>query len=362
MRGELSPSGIRLADQIVNGETDPLVTLRNGLKNGDLALETVWICLEQHRELRLDRLSKSARIEQIKVDRVGELTLDWLRQDEACWVDVLSNHVLIFDTLCYYLVAEGLQDNIVHMIRTEAPATRGLPIRATWRGMILRSLVKAVLDTETQRSADQAIKLFVEIHDEVVTLRARSKRIHHLGQQEDAYDMTSRHPACTEIGRRLMTNTYPKTSESQFRRFLAVNWTIPRTGKSRQLSCAVLPLYIPNTPEPGPALELFKKWFGDLPEDGGRQLFGTDFKTRKPIYFALCRLENVLLGQERSDDASWVARTRDSLFGKAEQHNFRKMNRYNIAEGSAFIRQVGSHESENIRPRKIQSNNRRTRG
>ena len=318
--------------------------LRKGFENGDLDLETVWICLERYREFRLNRLSEPARIDQIKADRVGGLTLDWLWKDKARWADVLSHKLLFFDTVCYYLVAEGLQDYILGIIKLDVPAPQRLAFPYRWRGFILRSLVKAVLDTETEGSADRAIKLFMNIHDEVLTLKAQSESTFISGGDKEAYATTSLHPACVELSGRLVTNSYPKTSESHFRRFIAANYGVPRVAKSQELSCAVLPLYIPNAPEPDSALRLFKEWFGELRTARDPHLLGRNPKSRKPVYFALCRLETVLRAQNRSDDTSWVARTRDVIFQQAEQHNFRKANRFVAAGGDMSIRKVTGNE------------------
>lgn len=360
--GVFSPSGIRLANEIVNGEIDPLVTLRKGLEVGGLTVETVWICLQKYRELRLDRLSESARIEQIGVDRVGGLTLDWLWQDEARWVDVLSHQVLFFDTVCYYLVAEGLQDYIVGTIRLRAPASGRLPVPFRWRGIILRSLVKALLDTETQQSADRAIQLFIEIRDEVLDLRAQSENSYISGDDEDAYRKLSLNPACIELSSRLITNAYPNTSESQFRRFLRANWNVPKTGKSKEFSCAILLLYIPDAPEPDHALRLFRGWFGESHLTRDLHWLGNDAKYRKPVYFALCRLEDVLLGQERTDDALWVARMRDSLFKQSEQRNFHRTKRIQAEGGDLSTRKVGAVESDKVKRRTTHSSTSQARG
>lgn len=134
----LSPVGLELQANIRSGAVDPLSTLKDALESGDPSVELIRVCLTCYDEMRLFPLTRRKRLALIKADNVGALTLKWLWEDDNRWMQVLQYEISLFDTLAFFLVAEGFQDYVTGLIRADSPSKAG---GSRWRGLVLRSLV-----------------------------------------------------------------------------------------------------------------------------------------------------------------------------------------------------------------------------
>lgn len=95
---------------------------------------------------------------------VGALTLDWLWSDERVFFSALNHHLEFFDTICYFLVAEGLENHVVVLLKAQNPTSSKVDYR--WRKMVLRSLIKAKLEF-ANTNMDEALKFFFSIRKDI---------------------------------------------------------------------------------------------------------------------------------------------------------------------------------------------------
>lgn len=307
-----SSAAIKLERDIFIGGKNPVTVIETGLRHGDLDLETVWTCLEGYKNKHLRHLDRSQAVTQIQKDRIGGLCLDWLWKDNDRWSHVLAHESLFFDALSYYLVAEGLQDYLLNIIKLEhAPAES---IHPAWRGVVLRCLIRAMLDVATDESADRAIEVLEKINDEVVPLRAHDGLRVHM----DTYASTSLQPASIELLRRLSRGEHRRTSQHKFRQLLSMAQRVMGRGKSADLALARLALMIPNAPNPEPLLTVLRKWRASKAES---ELPLAHEGTRRAVYLSACRLEDVLRDQSRHEEARWVSGVCERLFARADQRS-----------------------------------------
>ena len=90
----LSSEALQLEKAIENGKIDPVTALRQRIERDDGAsIGIVRICLQTYRSLRLIDLSQINRLDRIRRDQIGSLTLKWLWQDENRWASVLRHDI-----------------------------------------------------------------------------------------------------------------------------------------------------------------------------------------------------------------------------------------------------------------------------
>lgn len=77
------------------------------------------ICLDTYRHLRLVDLNRKQKLAQITEDRIGGLTLDWLWRGDRRWAHVLEHEHHLFEAITYYLVAEGLEEYLLGLMKVE---------------------------------------------------------------------------------------------------------------------------------------------------------------------------------------------------------------------------------------------------
>lgn len=163
-RTQLSPEARLLLANFQRGKQNPAAVLKERLHEGRLDLETAQVCISMYRVCSLMPLSRSERIAKAKSDFLGSTALDFLWKDQRRWQKLLSDGLLVFDSLCFCLAAEGNAKYILALLRLDNPigGQEASPVRPGWRGIVLRAFVKAQLDTALGTSADATLEAFFE--------------------------------------------------------------------------------------------------------------------------------------------------------------------------------------------------------
>lgn len=349
----LSPAGRKLEADIKSGAVDPLVMLKDALRNDTQDLELVKACLTGYERTQLMTIARGKRADLIRAEKLGGLTLHWLWKDTERWFNVLEYDVALFHTLAYFLVAEGLQKYLMGMLRIEKFDRPGL--NSQWRGQVFRCLIQALLHTDLTNSADRALDVFFELYDDIV--RARSARtVEERRCSKDHFNKTSVWPPIVPLMSGLASLDFTKTSNDRYQRFekLVTSELNRRPLKAQILpdNLAKLALWRPKDPDPDPYLMFLK----ERSQPYGVLEGSSDGPGIRAHVFAQChRLRTVLLEQARAEDAAWVESVLEKSFPKTERAQFNLNYFLGTVDATSKVRKLyASDSTRNPTPWKAQ--------
>lgn len=162
MKSALSPVAIQLERDLAARKVDPMERLRSELAKDDCKLDVVCICLHTYRNTHLSELRRPGRIPVVKERRAGGATLLWLLEDPRRWARVLNRDRHFMETVCYYVVAERLRKYIIRLLELACPEG----IVPGWRGLVLRSLIRAKLNLTDGHTANETLDLYFSIREQ----------------------------------------------------------------------------------------------------------------------------------------------------------------------------------------------------
>ncbi|KAK5689879.1 hypothetical protein LTR97_012639 [Elasticomyces elasticus] len=136
----LSSTGLQLQKQLLNNSADPVKIFRNRLQAGSTDLETTRVYYD-----RLTKVKRAERRTMIQNDNIGGLSLQWLWSEQHRWVSAVTSDVMSLQRICYFAVAESLDDLLVQSLALPLPP---LPEQAEealdthqWPGAVLREII-----------------------------------------------------------------------------------------------------------------------------------------------------------------------------------------------------------------------------
>lgn len=282
-----------LEQDIIAGRTCPVKTLNSCLETGEAAFDIIWVCLRSYQDTCLRNLPRRDRLARIRADMIGGRVLGWLRGEKKLLARLFSREHVFLKDLCYYLVAEGTQDNMLDLLKMDPPPARRLP--SDWRAIVTRNLVLGHLHTKINYSADAALDLLFRVMEEIPAVA--SQPLSHGAKGHSLYS-----PAIVELIEAVTTQKTCPVSLQKFQRFLEISCKYPGPKHFRwQVAC--LSLYIPDAPDPEPLLSYLKD--SHLALEKGKRV-GLLHDGLRYVYTTLYELEKVLRRMERWDDVAWV--------------------------------------------------------
>lgn len=319
----LSPVALQLERDIERDAVDPLEALKQHLENGTSTIEIVRVCLDTYRALRLVDLSRKGRLERVRSDQIGGLTLKWLWSDEHRWMKVLNEDLSLFDTLCYYLVAEGRHEYILGLLRVKQPTAGQLV--PSWRGLVLRGLVRAMLHTKIDHSANPAIDTLFTVRTETRDLRRSDPELSRRGN-DDHYASTSLWPAAVELVSALRCGEWNTTSLARYTDFMKLFKEIAsKKGGDVRWALACLALHKPGHPDPDPALAYLREVFPDGSYSAVETVMRSSRANKTQLAFACRETSDALKGQGRHADAEWVEKLAKRLCSDSEEREIYRL-------------------------------------
>ncbi|KAK5675094.1 hypothetical protein LTS10_012168 [Elasticomyces elasticus] len=305
----LDPDALQLKQDLQMKTADPVATLRERIQLGTTDIQTARVCLEVC-FARLKRLRRKDRLEQVKRDSIGRLTLEWLWSEDRCWVGAVLRDTDICEKFVYFVVAEGLQDVLLRWIEHPLPPVESLTERVphAWRGQILRQMIWAHLVLELEGRADVAITVFFDTYRRV---KAERRRDH-----GSALSSISLWPAEVEIAKTLLTGYYPNTDPKLYEQFMC---HFASQHKTTAYSIAQLALQHPQKPDPGPAFACIMERLMGLTAMEYQQLFPPKTSTGKSMYFVARRAEDLLREQGKVKEAEQIETLLQRLVSNEER-------------------------------------------
>lgn len=342
-QSQLSPAALQLERDIERGHVDPVEHLRNQLKQGVLDFELVRVCLNTYRSLRLIDRTRTERIELIKTDQIGALILNWLWKDETRWARVLEQDMRFFEDLCYFLAAERKHKYILEVLKLKNPSDT---LRPAWRGILLRALVRGLLANVVNRSADEALDVFLQLAAERKQFTA-----HQRFNDGNGFRGLSLAPASFELASHLITGTYPATTPSKFRRYMKFyRGYVRRTDEYyKQWTLACLAVSIPDAPDPDPAMAILRESFdGPTPTAAASGIVSGSDANRARFYLCCTRLEHLLSQQDRREESQWVTSLKYRMFSDREARQIFKHVGMDVSFPGSKIRKT--HVASRVTP------------
>ena len=307
----LSQEGNVLQERLDTRELDPLQVLKSELSSESLSLETAEICLlTHHRTLRHDDLTK--RLANIKQHRVGGPLLKWFWADDERWLRVLYEQPVLFDRLCYLLVAEGLEDFVLQWIRSDLSHSTMKRVfgryKNAWRGTLLRSIVEAKLQLgRSNRSADDAIEFYFRILQERDGSAADSP-LRRIGMTATETTLT-KHLSADRGGQ---LSQYDRTDDRLFDKLCDAMGSLTDRRRARY-SYAKLRLAHPTTADAGPAYELLQEFDTVADPEGTQAAIPSSFESKLDFSDFMKRTASTLHAQQRFTACQWTLDLRSKL-------------------------------------------------
>lgn len=196
-----------------------------------------------------------------------------------------------------------------------------MDLRPTWRGLVLRSISQALLQTVRPNSADPALDVLFQVEHDI---RNPTKASRDGDSPSNRYEALSLWPAACELHKSLISHGFPETKPEKYVKFMDVYASIAQSEDcNRSWTHACQALHIPRAPDPNPALVYLRQQFPrqlitmrleDVPflrEVGKVHLYGT--------ISALSNLSNLLRDRGQDDDTQWMEQLRARLYTPAEE-------------------------------------------
>lgn len=215
-------------------------------------------------------------------------------------------------------------------------------LNPNWRGLILRSVVQALLRTVRPCSADPALDVFFEVKREtwdktkdLLQSPTLSKALPNL------YENLSLWPASCELQKSLASGGFNETTQEKYVNFMGAHDAIARTRQcNRRWAYACLALHIPDAPDPDQALKYLREEFSTSPPAtkrlGSTPLLGEIGK--KHLFGKISDMAEILRRQDRVDDAQWAENLSARLFTPAEERLFAQKARVGSPQGHSLVR------------------------
>ncbi|KAK3669589.1 hypothetical protein LTR78_010527 [Recurvomyces mirabilis] len=236
-RSWVSLAALEVQKRLKHAEARPVDILRSSLEARAIDISTIEVCLAHHFK-QLSAVSKKEMSDYACAQPVAALIIQYLLQNYDAWLHFVLRRGEAMIWLTYSAVAEGLEDILLDWVKVDIDETKAEtaigPMWYVWRGLFFRSVIQAHLRHAQSVSADRALQVFIEM------LEALQQRIRSYGPQ---WLTLSLYPAAVELVKALCRP----------------GWT--KTDPALQMEVAVLHLRHPTTPNPGPAITLFKRQF-----------------------------------------------------------------------------------------------------
>ncbi|KAK3642752.1 hypothetical protein LTR56_010576 [Elasticomyces elasticus] len=254
----LSPAGLQLQKPLLNNSADPVKTFRDRLQAGSTDLETTRVCLQVYYD-RLTKVKRAERRTMIQNDNIGGLSLQWLWSEQRRWVRAVTSDVMSLQRICYFAVAESLDDLLVQSLALPLPPLLDQAEEALdthqWRGAVLREIIRSHLMLDSNSSADEAIDKFFKVADLVLVARSAPLR------PKSPLARTSLYPAEVELIKQLCTTRFYKTDPARYDNFARF---VAGGKRFTQFTGAQLALAHPTLPDAQPALSYAHKFVEPL--------------------------------------------------------------------------------------------------
>ncbi|KAK4888858.1 hypothetical protein LTR27_012319 [Elasticomyces elasticus] len=306
--------GLELQKQLVAKTADPAATLRERLQAGTADLETARVCLDVYYE-QLRKTSRIQRRQRIRDDDIGRLALTWLWSEDRRWVRAITSDILSLRRICYFVVAESLDDSLVEWLAQPLPplALGGSELRDSnqWRGVVLRLIVENHLFLDCDHRADEAIERFFSVVDRIVVARREPRP----SEGHTGLASVSLWPSQVAISKELVTGTYYNTNPDLYDRFVKF---VGKDGHQTEYSSAQLALVHPTRPNAQPALSYVRTHMGALTQTDVEELFPRGSSVRRSMYFFLRKVNDAMLRQKRTGDSDFLEQVVQNMFDQRE--------------------------------------------
>ncbi|KAK4898922.1 hypothetical protein LTR27_003653 [Elasticomyces elasticus] len=261
----LSPAAVAIRQRLLTGVAHPAEELAKAMDQNAASNELIHLCLEAYFRL-LRGMAGRERIADIK-DRciaAGLLRYLWNRDDQ--WTAFVLRDAEAAHWLAYLSIPEGLFHLMLEWIKVDTPekvvASSDGREHFLWRGILLRSLIKAHFSHATD-SADEPMKIFFGVLDSV----------------------------------RYMAKYAPKSTESQ-----------------REMAIVRLHLRQPTKPQANTAIGFLRKHFDNKTRDEGLAFLPPHFSSREMFRITFRKASRVARNTGMQAETAWLDQKREELF------------------------------------------------
>ncbi|KAK5691814.1 hypothetical protein LTR17_025525 [Elasticomyces elasticus] len=285
--------------------------------------ELIHLCLEAYFRL-LRGMAGRERIADIK-DRciaAGLLRYLWNREDQ--WTAFVLRDAEAAHWLAYLSIPEGLFHLMLEWIKVDTPekvvASSDGREHFLWRGILLRSLIKAHFSHATD-SADEPMKIFFGVLDSVrETWQAHRSSNPVVPGKVKVLPVqwlnVSSSPSAMEISKALSQGGYPRTDPRLYNRFVGymAKYAPKSTESQREMAIVRLHLRHPTKPQANTAIGFLRKHFDNKTRDEGLAFLPPHRSGREMFRITFREASRVARNTGMQAEAAWLDQKREDLF------------------------------------------------
>lgn len=329
--GDWSQSAQKLHFDIQKGHINAVEHLEECIRKNQASLEIVRACLDASMErlFQHKRAVKRQEVREAEMNRLARVVLQYVWEDPELWKPLTGADGKASMQICYFAVAEGLEDLLLEWLTIELPGevpyyttwNEGIVGGAQWRNYLFRHVLHAHILLDTKQSADEAIESYLKISEKarLIKIAFHKDANRDTGIRVPPLVTLSVTSPGTRLAVALCSGRYGKTSPNLWSAFMKTrkvydaSTDTPQSKLASQYTWAALNLLHPGAPTCDDAITFLRQHVTDggewkIPETHA-------WVPAKPAVFRnfLHSLHTLARKAGRLDDALWIEALKSSL-------------------------------------------------